>query len=231
MLARLEKIETGLADAGFAGAVVAFDWPSKGNVLAYDQDRNAAKAAAPFLVPEVIEVLAARLPGQDLHLICHSMGCFLTLRALSGKGDQPGADPCLLDQVCFVAADAEAEALHQGAWGALVMARRCSRFTNYYSVADRVLALSGGLIHGGRARAGQVGLPDLTAPNAVDLYTTAQFRRDVPAAEQNDRMVSHNWYYENAGFWEDVKLTLAGQPANQMPTRRPTDQLDQALLT
>ena len=231
MLSRLEKVEEGLKAAGFQGAIVAFDWPSEGNVLAYDADRRMSKDVAPFLIPDAVHPVTARLPGQNVSFLCHSMGCFLTLRALSGEGDHVGQVPCQLDEVLFTAADVDAEALRQGAWGALVMEKRCTRFTNYYSVADKVLALSGGLIHGGQERAGHVGMPDLKAANSVDVYTTAQFRKHVPVADQGKQILSHNWYYDDAGFYRDAKLTIEGTAAAAMPTRRDTDQVDKALLT
>lgn len=230
MLVRCGLIETGLAAAGVRGAVVAFDWPSQGVVTAYNPDLAAAKAVAPFLVPDGVRPLIARLGGQPIHMLCHSMGCYVTLRALRGVGEVPGAPSVHLDQVIFAAGDVEAEQLRRGAGGALVMQHRCNRMTNFYSVADRVLQFSG-VLNGGRQRAGFVGLPDPKGENAVDVYTTAQFRRDVPGTDQDDYVLSHNWYYANAGFYRDVALTLAGTPDAQMPTRRATNISDRALLS
>ena len=230
MLQRHGRIEAGLRASGFGGAVVAFDWPSQGMKTAYDPDLAAAKAVAPFFVPEGLMPLIARMQGQPLHLLCHSMGCYLVLRALRGVGEQTGQPTVLLDQVIFAAADVDAEQLRKGAGGALVMSHRCTRMTNYYSVADKVLRLAG-VVNGGRQRAGYVGLPDLKGPNAVDLYTTEQFRRDVPEADQGDYILSHNWYYTNDGFYRDIALTLAGTPDAAMPTRRATNTSDRALLT
>ena len=230
MLVRTGMIEDGLAAAGFRGAVVAFDWPSQGQVTAYNPDLAAARASAPHLVPDGVRPLVARLGAQPLHLLCHSMGCYLTLRARSGVGEVPGAPSVQLDEVIFAAGDVEAELLRRGAGGALVMQHRCNRFTNFYSVADRVLQFSGAL-NGGRQRAGVVGLPDPAGDNAVDVYTTAQFRKHVPGIDQDDYILSHNWYYANTGFYQDVALTLAGTPDAQMPTRRPTTISDRALLT
>ncbi len=230
MLERHGRIEKGLRAAGFRGAVVAFDWPSQGIVSAYDPDLAAAKAAAPFLVPDGLMPLIGRMGGQPLHMICHSMGCYLTLRALRGVGEQVAEPSVQLEQVIFAAADVEAEQLRKGAGGALVMAHRCKRLTNYYSVADKVLSLAG-VVNGGRQRAGHIGLPDLKEANAVDLYTTAQFRKHVPVADQDDTIISHNWYYGDDGFFRDAALTLAGTPDSAMPTRRATNISDRALLT
>lgn len=231
MLSRLGKVEGGLRANGFTGAVVAFDWPSRGDVNFYDSDRTNAKAVAPFLVPDGILAILQRSPGIKVHLLAHSMGAYLTLRAFSGEGQQPGQSPWKVDQALFVAADVEAEALRRGAWGALVMEHRCQRLTNYYNVVDQTLTLAGGIIHGGRERAGRVGLPDLAPANAVDLYTTQQFRNVVPDNQQGGFFVSHNWYYDDAGCLRDIRLTVAGQSDATMPTRVNTTAGNRALLT
>ena len=229
MLQRHGLIKEGLRNAGFEGVVVAFDWPSQGIVTAYDPDLAMAKAVAPFL-PAMLQLLVGRLGSQPLHLLCHSMGCYLTLRALRGVGEHATLPSVRLDQVIFAAGDMDAEQLRRGAGAALVMAHRCTRLTNYHSTADRVLSLSG-IINGGRQRVGHIGMPDLIEDNAVDLYTTAQFRKYVPTADQSDYMISHNWYYSDDGFFRDAALTLAGTPEAAMPTRRATNTVDRALLT
>ena len=229
MLERLGKIEQGLKNNGYQGAVVAFDWPSDGLLTAYDPDLRDAKKSAPFLVPDGILLLLDR--GLTVHVLAHSMGTYLTLRAFAGEGDAVGANPWNVDQVLFAAADTEAEAVRKGAWGGLVLERRCQRFTNYYCTADKVLALSGGFVHGGRPRVGHVGMPDAKPDNSIDLYTTEQFRQHVPPQQQSKPVVSHTWLYDDAGFYEDAARTIAGQPDTGMPTRRDTNVGDRALLT
>ena len=229
MLERLDKIEQGLQSNGYQGAVVAFDWPSDGILTAYDPDLRDARKSAPFLLPDGILPLLDR--GLSVHVLAHSMGTYLTLRAFAGQGDTVGASPWKVDQVLFVAADTEAEAVREGAWGGLVLERRCERFTNYYSTADRVLAVSGGIVHGGRDRAGHVGLPDAKPGNSIDMYTTEQFRRHVPPAQQSDIITSHTWLYDDAGFYRDAAMTVAGRADAGMPTRRNTNVGDRALLT
>ena len=229
MLARMGVITGGLAANGYGGVVVGFDWPSDGVLLGYDADLRDAKAVAPFLVPEVIRPLLAS--GLTVHVIAHSMGAYLTLRGFSGEGDLAEGESWSVGQVAFIAADVEAEAMRAGAWGALVLQERCVRVTNYYSTADRVLALSGGLIHGGRVRSGQVGLPPVMPSNAVDLYTTAQFRTHVPPDQQQKMAVTHDWYYGDAGVLRDLTLTLQGRADVAMPTRQDASNGDRALLT
>lgn len=230
MLRRERKIEVAMRSNGFRGAVICFDWPSDGNALAYDADRNDAKEVAPYLVTEGIGLFLNETPRIKIHLIAHSMGALLTLRGFSGVGDAPGARKWDVDQALFVSGDVDSEWMRSGAWGALVMDLRANRLTNYYSTDDGVLQLSGSVVHGGRKRAGRKGMPDLIPDSFEDVRTTEQYRVKVPGPERS-LLKSHNWYYDDPGFLRDVALTVAGTPAQQMPTRHRANINDLVLLT
>lgn len=215
MLHRLAALEQGLRKHGYRGAVVGFDWPSDGNVLAYDSDRNDAKKVAPYLVTETIGLFLNETPRFKLHVLAHSMGAYLTLRGFSGVGDAPGARKWDVDQAIFAAADVDVEWMRKGAWGSLVMDRRSNRLTNYYNGNDAVLQLSGDFINGGRRRAGRKGLPDLVEKDQVDVDATQRYA----AFPQKGAQISHRFYFGDDGFFKDVALTLAGTAAADMPTR------------
>tara|TARA_R110002110_G_scaffold117021_42_gene289306 strand:- start:999 stop:1901 length:903 start_codon:yes stop_codon:yes gene_type:complete len=219
MLKRHRALEKGIRAHGFRGAVVGFDWPSDGNLLAYDSDRNDAKKVAPYLVTETIGLFLNENPRFRLHILAHSMGAYLTLRAFSGVGDAPGARKWGVDQALLVAADVDREWMRQGAWGSLVMDRRANRLTNYYNHNDAVLQLSGDFINGGRRRAGRRGLPDLIADDQHDVDTTTRYG----AFPKKSAQMSHRYYFEDDGFHRDVAMTLAGKAATEMPTRQITD--------
>ncbi len=231
MLDRLEKIENGVRANGYQGAVVAFDWPSDGSVHAYDSDRSDAKAVAPHLVGDGILPLLGMSSRPRVHLIAHSMGALVVLRGFSDFGDSagPGNKIWSAGQIMFASGDVDAEWLEKGAWGDLVLKKRSKRFTNYYSSKDKVLALSGGLVHGGRQRVGRVGMPKLTSKGHWDIYCDEQYKRDVPKG-QRKMMKSHRWWFDSDGFYQDVALTIDGHPAKTMPTRQKTNIGDQALL-
>ncbi|MCG7520765.1 alpha/beta hydrolase [Ruegeria sp. Ofav3-42] len=232
MLDRLAKIEAGVRSNGYTGAVIAYDWPSEGSVHAYDRDRSDAKTVAPHLVGDGMMPLLAMPSRPKVHILAHSMGAFVVLRAFSDFGDSagPGDGNWGADQVMFASADVDSTWLEKGAWGGLVLKKRSQRFTNYYSGRDKVLALAGGLIHGGRARAGHVGMPDLTEKAHWDIYCNLQYKRHVPKPKRT-RVYSHRWWFDNAGFFKDLELTIAGKDAKTMPTRKKTTTKDLALLT
>ena len=232
MLDRLDKIRNGVRGNGFQGAVIAYDWPSDGSVTAYDPDRADAKKSATSLVADGILPLLAMPNRPKVHVMAHSMGAFLVLRALADFGDAAAAtgQNWRADQIMFVAGDADAAWLAKGAWGSLVLKQRSARFTNYYSGRDDVLALADGLINGGRDRVGRHGMPPPRDSAQWDIYGNAQYTRHVPEADQTKRY-SHTWWFDNDGFYDDVSRTLNGEAGDAMPTRRITNVDDLALWT
>lgn len=232
MLERRRKIELGLAAAGWNGLVLSYDWPSDGTIWSYLSDRGDAKHTAPYLVTDMIGPILNLRPQPRVHLLCHSMGAYLTLRGFSGVGDggAPGTVPWGVGQVAFVAADADKPWMEAGAWGALVMDRRCQRLTNYHSTFDRVLNLAEGIVYG-QQRAGRDGMPLAIPARFHDVYCGAQYDAKVPAAGKTLRG-SHTWYFNDPGFYADLCLTLQGADPATMPTRRPVaGSSDLALLT
>lgn len=229
MLKRLAKIEAGVKANGFNGAVVAYDWPSDGSVFAYNRDRADAKKTAPHFVGDGILPLLNLSPRPKIHLIAHSMGALVVLRAFSDFGDGALGN-WGVDQAMFCSADVDAAWLEKGAWGSLVLQKRSARFTNYYSGRDQVLAFAGGFIHGGRDRAGHVGMPKIIDNKSHDIYCNAQYLKHVPSADQKP-VYSHRWWFDDTGFYRDMALTIQGRSATDLPTRRPTNETDLALLT
>ncbi|MBF9059282.1 alpha/beta fold hydrolase [Rhodobacterales bacterium HKCCSP123] len=232
MLERRRNIELGLAAEGWTGLVIAYDWPSDGTYWGYGSDRADAKHTAPYLVTDAIGPLKNLRPQPRVHLICHSMGAYLTLRGFAGVGDSgaPGTTPWAVDEVAFVSADADKPWMETGAWGALVMERRSARLTNYYSTFDRVLSLAEGIVHG-EERAGRDGLPVAIPAPFHDVYCGAQYDDKVPPSGKTLRG-SHTWYFDDTGFYRDLAATLQGADPAQMPTRRPVqNSSDLALLT
>ena len=233
MLDRMGKIETQLKGQGFGGTVVAFDWPSDGFVLNYNSDRRDAKAAAPSLVADGVLPLLGMSPKPRVSLLAHSMGALVVLRGFSDFGDGAGSGSSnwKVDEACFVSADVDSAWFEKGAWASLVLDKRAGRFTNYWSGRDGVLQLAGGFISGGRVRVGQVGMPQLTSARHHDVYSNEQYLRDVPPSQQKKRY-SHTWWFDNVGFFKDVRATIRGDAASGMATRKPTNTPpDQALLT
>lgn len=231
MLERRTKVEAGLRANGYRGAVIAYDWPSDGMVFSYDADKTDAKKTARCLVSDAILPLLALTPKPRINLVAHSMGAYLTLRALSDFGDDatPGRGAWKLNEVAFVSGDADSRWFGKGAWGSLLLAHRAKRFTNYYSQLDEVLNLPAVIGNGFQKRVGRVGMPDLLEPSHVDIYSHEQYLKDTPARSRSS-IYSHGWWFDNAAFMKDLALTFAGTADADMPTRRPTDKGGRALF-
>ncbi|WP_195820708.1 alpha/beta fold hydrolase [Roseobacter sp. MH60115] len=230
-LNRMNKIRAGLNGEGYRGALIAYDWPSAGTVTAYDSDKRHAKLTAEHLVRDGILPLLALSPRPKVNLIAHSMGAYLVLRALSEFDDDagPGSGAWKLNETLFVSGDADRRWFGKGAWGALLLAHRSKRFTNYYSQLDDVLNAAVPA-NGFRKRAGRSGMPSGIHKNHVDLYSHEQYLKDVDGPNRTV-LNSHRWWFDNAKFYRDAGLTLAGQPAFPLPTRRRTTTTDLALLS
>lgn len=230
-LRRMDKIRDGLRQQGYRGALVAYDWPSSGTVTAYDSDKRHAKQTAEHLVADGILPLLALTPQPRVNLIAHSMGAYLILRALSEFDDAagPGSGAWRLNEAMFIAGDADRRWFGKGAWGALLMAHRANRFTNYFSQLDDVLNAAVPA-NGFRARAGRSGMPPGIHKNHVDIYSHEQYLKDVDGPNRTV-LNSHRWWFDNDKFYKDAAMTLAGRDALSMPTRRKMNTSDLALLS
>ena len=228
MLERLRKLRDGLAPHGFAGRVVAFDWPSADVALSYLPDRRDARAASTRLVDELISVFAARQRPDcplNVHLLVHSMGAFVLREAFDDADDRPAVagHSWSVSQVMLVAADVSSVSLGLGNAKSSSLYRHCVRLTNYFNPLDEVLSLSNVKRIGVAPRAGRVGLPAARPDKAVDVYCGSYYR-DHQARLGAGGAASHAWYFDDPRFMEDVALTVAGAlDRAEFPTRAPTD--------
>lgn len=230
-LRRMDTLRDGLRKQGYRGALVAYDWPSAGTVTAYDRDKRHAKQTAEHLVSDGILPLLALSPRPKVNLIAHSMGAYLILRALSEFDDDagPGSGTWKINEAMFIAGDADRRWFGKGAWGALLLAHRAGRFTNYFSQLDDVLNAAVPA-NGFRARAGRSGMPPGIHKNHVDIYSHEQYLKDVDGANRT-LLNSHRWWFDNDKFYTDAAMTLAGNDAHTFPTRRKMNTNDLALLS
>jgi esterase/lipase superfamily enzyme len=146
-------------DTGQDVLVILFTWPSDGMALpwaSYKSDRSEATgsgAAVGRAFLKARDFLAdlrdrakrggRQLCGQDLHLLCHSMGNFLLQSALARTFDHtPGnALPRLFEHVFLCAPDVDDTALEQGQ--ALERVDQISRnVTIYHNRDDKALVVS-----------------------------------------------------------------------------------------
>ena len=70
-----------VADGGFTGVPILFTWNSKGELFAYESDKEAATASRDALQRLLMDI--AQAPGVGrVQILAHSMGSWLTMEAL-----------------------------------------------------------------------------------------------------------------------------------------------------
>lgn len=229
VLARHRKIRKGLAAHGFRGVVVSFDWPSADMALNYLEDRDDAKAAAHQLVTEGI-ALFARLQEPDcridLHILAHSMGCYVVREAFDDADDRisVAARSWSVSQVMLLAADLSVQSLNADNPKCSSLYRHCVRLTNYYNPRDEVLSVSAVKRIGVARRAGRVGLDKPPAEKAANVYCGEYYKTTYPELPVNAQH-SHAWYFDDPVLIEDVFHTISGGlDRKEFPTRGLTDQ-------
>jgi esterase/lipase superfamily enzyme len=137
-----------VADGGFTGVPVLFTWPSKGELLAYESDKEAATASRDAMVKLLADL--SQIPGVGrVHVLAHSMGSWLTMEslretAISGRRDLDGK----LGSVMLAAPD-----IDLGVFRQQVSKLDASHVSVFVSRDDRALSLSS-RIAGDRPRLG-----------------------------------------------------------------------------
>ena len=232
---RHRKLEKGLKKQGFKGVVVSFDWPSANTAINYLEDRHDAKQTMLRLVTEGL-VTFSRLQRPDcrinLHVLAHSMGCYVVREAFDDADDVAAAaqKSWTVSQVIFVAGDISSRSLRDGASKSSSLYRHCVRFTNYYNPFDDVLTLANVKRIGVAPRAGRIGLPNRVPDSAVDIYCGQLYQSDVDPALQSPR-TAHTWYFDSDPFMRDVFFTIQGHiDRNAIPGRALTNKGNLALL-
>jgi pimeloyl-ACP methyl ester carboxylesterase len=227
MLARLRKLKVALAGNGYRGTVIGFDWPSAGRALNYLEDRKDAKATALALVDEGIATFAALQRPDcpiDVHVLAHSMGCYVVREAFDDADDRPAvaARSWSVSQVMLVAADLSVASLSAGNPKSSSLYRHAVRVTHYHNPLDEVLSLSAIKRVGVSPRSGRVGMDAPLPPKAIDIYCGARFR--AVAGPEPAVQTGHVWYFDDKQFLNDVALTVGGRlDRHEFPTRAPTD--------
>jgi esterase/lipase superfamily enzyme len=198
--------------------VVLFSWPSDGAALpwvSYKSDRTEAASSGgavgraflkmrDFLVALRDRARAGgrQLCGQDIHLLCHSMGNYLLENALARLYDfSPGnALPRLFEHVFLCAPDLDDDALEPGrALGRIDQVAR--QVTLYYNRHDKAMCISD-YTKGNPERLGQNG-----AARPAQLHNKIHQVDCTPAVTS---FVGHS-YYLNGNINGDIRLSIDGR--------------------
>jgi pimeloyl-ACP methyl ester carboxylesterase len=220
------KCAVGLAQAGWTGQLISYDWPSNGLVFAYLADRANARAAASALVTGGVRVLEQAQQADcqiDVHVLAHSMGAFVAQQAFTWAYQDVPPD-WKIGQLLMAAADVDWTVFSAGHFSAQMFAKHAGRLTAYCNGYDKALMVSNAKRLDLAPRMGRVGLPDDTPAMMCEVDCTAYFDKAYPdLADQLSPEVTHCFYFDQPEFWADVTLTLAGGIDRKLfPTRTST---------
>jgi esterase/lipase superfamily enzyme len=211
-----------LAASGVAAAdtaVIAFSWPSSGQVLAppfpassYRRDQTSAGQSGLHIMTFFANLLpilaAARARGRRSFLLAHSMGNWALQAAVESWFAHGNGDALMFDEALLAAADEVHNSFDFAPFGRLsALDRLARRISVYYSHADMVLNLSH-LLNGSR-RLGQDGPDDRSnvtrfPPATYRMVDCTDFRDyDI------DFQASHQYYRRSPGVRVDIANTMA----------------------
>ena len=132
---------------------VLFSWPSRGilGLRAYQDDVESAKNSRDAMV-QLLSAIAANTNVKEINIVCHSMGCLLTLEALWSMSSHPGKIANKIKNVLLVAPDVDANVFRAQM---PKIGRPRPRFALFLSQDDQALKLSKS-ISGGVTRLGDI---------------------------------------------------------------------------
>jgi len=207
------KCAKALADQGWVGRVISYDWPSDGLVFAYLPDRAHARAAASALVASGITLLEAAQKKDctiNVHVLAHSMGGFVAQQAFTWSYQDVPAD-WKIGQLIFAAADVDATVFSASNYSAAMFVQHAGRLTAYCNRYDKALLVSNAKRLDLAPRMGRVGLPADAPSMMCEVDCSDLFARDYPGFPQGlDPVATHCFYFYRPEVWRDVVLTLAG---------------------
>lgn len=127
-------------DMNLDGAPILYSWPSRATVLSYAADtRTVADSAMLDEVAAFLTETAERSGAERIHLVAHSMGTRVLLRALDRIAAHQGSQPPIFNEVIFAAADIGVDEF-ENTWPRITPTGK--RFTLYASQRDRALQVS-----------------------------------------------------------------------------------------
>jgi esterase/lipase superfamily enzyme len=204
-------LRTRQASDGRECNVVAFSWPSDGTMTpfrSYWKDRDDARPTGQALgrllaklFARLVDVKASDACDGRIHLLCHSMGNYVLQSALEVLDERVPRIPPLFHEIFLVAADVDADALHEPRKLARVT-ELAQRVTVYHHRKDTAL-LTSDLTKGHPERLGQRGPARMgELPEKVDVVDCTSVRQGGS---------NHSYHLTNE-VMADLHATMRGEP-------------------
>lgn len=188
-------------DANFGGQVLVFSWPSAGEFLGYDHDRESALFSDEDLLM-ILRILTDDVGKKRVFVLAHSLGNEILVNALQRAALSKTS--LRISELVFAAPDVDRDVFMRKAADIKSVAKN---MTLYASSADKALLASTKKAWG--TRMGYVG-PD--GPNLVDGIDTI----DVTAVGADMLGLDHSTYSERAVL-EDIGHLIMNKKDDEHP--------------
>lgn len=204
-------------DNGQKVAVVLFSWPSNGTALpfvSYKSDRSESSSSGKALARGLLKLRDYLIEtcknginpcGQNIHLLCHSMGNYALQHTLPRIADYAGgrALPRVFEHIFMCSPDVDADCFEDGK----ALARLpeiCRNVTIYYNRQDKAMYVSD-YTKGNPERLGCDG------PSRPALVNCKVNTVDCTPIVNGQGMVEHS-YYLNGLVNDDIRLSTDDVP-------------------
>jgi esterase/lipase superfamily enzyme len=192
----------------FKGLPVLYSWPSRGETLDYQYDRESALGARDDFIA-LLRNLHEKHHIDHIHVLAHSMGNFLALDALANAAT--AVPPLQIADLIMAAPDVDTDQFIQEIPKIQAI---CPRLTLYASSADKALAVSKTLA-GGVPRAG-----DVPAGGPISLPGLDSL--DVTAVGDDMFGMDHSVFAQARELIDDIALLLKqGSHPPRLPSETP----------
>jgi esterase/lipase superfamily enzyme len=181
-------------DLGFAGPTVLFSWPSRGGIVDYTVDEQAAEWSIPDM-KEVLSSLATVAPGVPVYVIAHSMGNRVLARGFKALLDEDLNKRRAFKQIVLAAPDIDADVFRRELGPAIL--GKGPRVTLYASSNDKALQLSR-TAHGGYRRLGESG----------DGIVVMRDLDTVDASNVSTEFLGHSYFGDSSTVMSDLVYVI-----------------------
>lgn len=191
-------------DLSFDGPTFIFSWPSRQAYFGYLTDRETVDIATEQL-KGFLQRVVAPLGAAKVHLVAHSMGNMILLRALSDLSDVDPSRRPVIGEIIDAAPDVAPDIFAQFA---TKIRTAGGNLTVYASAADKALWISEWLW--GRQRVGYIASDGPALITGVDLI-------DITSASMAIFAINHDVYASSPIVVADMRSILLGE---RPPDRR-----------
>jgi len=192
-------------DLGFAGPTVLFSWPSRGGLVDYTVDEQAAEWSIPDM-KDVLSSLATVAPGVPVYVIAHSMGNRVLTRGFKALLDEDPRKRTAFRQIVLAAPDIDADVFRREIGPAIL--GKGPRVTLYASSNDKALIASR-KVHGGYKRLGESG----------DGIVVMRDLDTVDASNVSTEFLGHSYFGDSTTVMSDLIYVIQKSLPPQERTR------------